>query len=238
MWGQPPPAVQRPRYIGPHAFDLPHLLASFLGCCAFLFGRKSGACRGLALRGAGFGGFDCERGPGLELGQRRDVDFDWGLGDGLHGVRWGGVVGDFADHFVSVDIEADAAGIADGDVEGAEQELGAAEVDGIASEGVDDFHERGLDGLLALDEGDGMKAGIGRRGDTAHHALVEVAELLSAKSGRAATDSGDLDVGADSDAGLNWHIGPVGRIGICLIVLGRIDLGEIRSLNNFLVVAS
>ena len=48
-----------------------------------------------------------------------------------------------------------------------------------------------------FDEGDGMKAGVGRGFDTAHHALVEVAELLSAKSGRAATDSGDLDVGTD-----------------------------------------
>ena len=150
------------------------------------------------MGGAGFGGVDCERGPGLELGHRRGVDFDWGLGNGWHGVRRGGVVGDFADHFVFVEVEADAAGIADGDVEGAEQEFGAFEVDGVAGEGVDDFHERGLNGLLALDLGDGMKAGFGRGGDAAHHALVEVAELLSAKSGRAATDSGDLDVGTAS----------------------------------------
>ena len=162
--------------------------------------------------GIGFVGFDCERGPGLELGQRWGVDFDWGFGGGWHGVRRGGVVGDFADHFFSAEIEADAAGIADGDVKGAEQELGAFEVDGIAGEGVDDFHERGLNGLLALDLGDGMEAGVGRGRDASHHALMEVAELLPAKRGRAATDSGDLDVGTGFDAGLNWHIGPVGSL--------------------------
>ena len=159
--------------------------------------------------GIGFGGVDRECGPGLELGHRRGVDFDWGLGNGWHGVPRGGGVGDFADHFFSAEVEADTAGIADGDVEGAEQELGAAEVDGVAGESVDDFHERGLNGLLALDLGDGVKAGVGRGGNAAHHALVEVAELLPAKWGRAATDSGDLDVGTGFDAALNWHIGPV-----------------------------
>ena len=111
----------------------------------------------------------------------------------------------------------DAAGVSYGDVEGAEDEFGALEVDGVADEGVDDFHEGGLDGRLVLDEGDGMKAGVGRSGNAAHHALMEIAELLSAESGGAATDSGDLDVGADFDIGMNWHTGP---------------------LNNFLVVAS
>ena len=54
---------------------------------------------------------------------------------------------------------------------------------------------------------------------------MEVAELLSAESGGAATDSGDLDMSTDSDVGTDWHIGPVGPIEICPI-------------NNFLVVAS
>ena len=161
------------------------------------------------MRGAGFGRVDCERGPGLELGHRRGVDFDWGFGADVHGgLGRFRIVGDFADNVVSL-VEANAAGVADGDVEGAEQELGAFEVDGIASEGVYDFHERGLNGLLALDLGDGMKAGFGRGGNASHHALVEVAKLLSAKRGRAATDSGDLDVGTGFDARLNWHIGPV-----------------------------
>jgi hypothetical protein len=102
-----------------------------------------------------------------------------------------------------VDIEVDAADVAHGDVEGAEDELGALEVDGVADKGVDDFHQRSLDGFLTFDESDGVKAGVGRGGDAAHHALVKVAELLSAESGGATTDSGDLDVGADSDMGVN-----------------------------------
>jgi hypothetical protein len=41
---------------------------------------------------------------------------------------------------------------------------------------------------------DGVKAGVGRSFDATQHALMEVAELLSAHSGRAALDSGDFDV--------------------------------------------
>ena len=117
-----------------------------------------------------------------------------------------------------VDAEADAVGVLDGDVKGAEQEFGAAEVDGVAGEGVDDFHERSLDGLCALDESDGVKAGFGWGGDVAHHALVEVTELLSANSGRAATYCGDLDVSANFDVGMNRHIGPLGLFDVGLIV--------------------
>jgi hypothetical protein len=39
-----------------------------------------------------------------------------------------------------------------------------------------------------------MKASVGRSAYSAQHALVEVAELLSAHGGRAALDSGDFDV--------------------------------------------
>jgi len=61
-----------------------------------------------------------------------------------------------------------------------------------------------------------VKASVRRGGDAAHRALVEVAELLSARS-RGATDSGDLDVGADSDIGVNRHSGPLDNF---LIVAG------------------
>jgi hypothetical protein len=122
------------------------------------------------------------------------------------------------DHVAGVEAEVDSTSVADGGVEGAEDELGAFEVDGVAGESVDDFHERSLDGLLVLDEGDGVKAGVRRGGDAARHALVEVAELLSAESGGAATDSGDLDVSADFDVGMNWHIGRVGPIDNFLVV--------------------
>ena len=75
------------------------------------------------------------------------------------GSGWGGgIVGDLADHFAFRHLEADAGGISGGDVKGAQDELGAAKVDGVADEGVDDLHERGLDGFLVLDEGDGVKA--------------------------------------------------------------------------------
>ena len=54
--------------------------------------------------------------------RRGEIEFGW-----LHGgLGWGGVVGDFANHFVLAKAEADVAGVANGDVEGAEQELGAA----------------------------------------------------------------------------------------------------------------
>jgi hypothetical protein len=51
-----------------------------------------------------------------------------------------------------------------------------------------------------------MEAGAGRGGNAAHHALMEVAELLSAKSRGTATDSSDLDVSADFDVGVDRHI--------------------------------
>src|SRR5580658_3805111 len=69
-----------------------------------------------------------------------------------------------------------------------------------------DFHDGGLDGFLVLKHGDGVEARLGD-GDGAEHALVEVAELLSAESGGAATDSGDFDVGAGFYV---WHRGPIG----------------------------
>src|ERR1700733_11861487 len=134
-----------------------------------------------------------------------------------------GIVGNFADHFGFVHAELDAADISYGYVEGAEDKFGAFEIDGIADEGVDDLHERGLDGLLVLNDSDGVKARFRRGADAPNHALVEVAELLSTKGGRAAADSGDFNVGTDFDAGLNWHIAPITHVAV-----GHID--------NFLVV--
>jgi hypothetical protein len=102
-----------------------------------------------------------------------------------------------------VDIEVDAVGVADGDAEGAEDQVGAAEVDGAADERVDDFHERGLDGFRVLEQRDVVDALV-QSFDAVDHALVEVAELLLAKCGGAATDSVDFDMSADFDV---WHIG-------------------------------
>jgi len=150
-----------------------------------------------------FGGSGALRG-GLALGGIYAIrGFDLGCRGGLNR---GGVVGDLVDHAACDGVEADAVGVLHSDVEGFEHKVGAAEVDGVAGHGVDDFHERGLDGLLVLDESDGVEAGVRWYLDAAHHALVEVAELLSAESGGAAADSGDLDMSANLDVWVNRHI--------------------------------
>ena len=92
--------------------------------------------------------------------------------------------------------------------------------------------------------------GRGRPLDGAEHALVEVAELLFAESGGAATDSGDFDM---STAFRIWHIGPVGAVWICTIesdalpgrfwpdhvLPDRVQLNQgIGALDNFFVVRS
>jgi hypothetical protein len=51
-----------------------------------------------------------------------------------------------------------------------------------------------------------MKAGVGRSAYSAQHALVEVAELLSAHGGRAALDSGDFDVLAVANILVERHL--------------------------------
>jgi hypothetical protein len=78
----------------------------------------------------------------------------------------GGIGGDFFDHVIGAEAEVGTADVFYRDVKGAEDEFGAAEIDGIAGEGVDDFHERGLKGFSVFDESDGMKAGL-RRSPTA-----------------------------------------------------------------------
>jgi hypothetical protein len=69
----------------------------------------------------------------------------------------------------------------------------------------------GLYRFMFFFAGFGVERGVGGGGDAAHHALMEVAELLSAESGGATTDSGDFDVGADFDIGMNWHTGPLDK---------------------------
>jgi hypothetical protein len=82
----------------------------------------------------------------------------------------------------------------------------AFDVDGVAHEGVDDFHERVLDGLFVFDHRDGMEARLWRATDAAVGVLVEVAELLSAESGGVATDSGDFDMSASVIVGLGIYL--------------------------------
>jgi hypothetical protein len=106
------------------------------------------------------------------------------------------VSGDFFDLGIRLAVEPHVARILGRDVEGANDQLGALDVEGIADESVDDFHERGLDGLGVFEHGDGMEAREGRTTDAAMGLLVEVTELLSAESGGAATDSADSDMSA------------------------------------------
>jgi hypothetical protein len=125
-----------------------------------------------------------------------------GLGAGGFGLA---VVGDFFDHAAGVDSDFDAGGISYGYVQGADDQLGALQLEGATHKAVDDFHECDLDGFFVLYHGDGVDARAGRYGDAADQALVEVAELLSAESWGAATDSADFDVGAGADIWMNRH---------------------------------
>jgi hypothetical protein len=123
----------------------------------------------------------------------------------MHGCGRGGVCGDVFDHLVVVDAELQVADVADGDMQRAEDQRRTLQIDRVAHEGVDDFHQSDLERFLVLDESDGMQAGLRWSADATDHALVEVAELLSAHGGGAATDSGDLDVGATANVRMNWH---------------------------------
>jgi hypothetical protein len=105
-----------------------------------------------------------------------------------------------------MEAEVDAADVADSGVEGAEDEFGALEFDVAAEQGVDELDEGGLDGFLVLEEGGVVDAGGGRTWNGAEHALVEVAELLAAKSGGAAADAADLDMSTGFGV---WHGGPL-----------------------------
>jgi hypothetical protein len=141
-------------------------------------------------------GYFCVRGLARGFGVGGVVNF---------GCRRRGVFGDLGDDVVRV-AELYAFRVADGGVEGAENKFGAFDFDGAAKQGVDDFHEGGLDGFLVLKEGGVVDAGAGRTFDGTEHALVEIAELLSAEWGRAAADSGDFDMSARLEI---WHIGPL-----------------------------
>lgn len=116
-----------------------------------------------------------------------------------------GIFGNFLDHFALQTIEVSLARISDRDAERAQDEAGASNVDLVADEGVDDFHQRGLDGLRVLEIGDGMEARFGRSADAADHALMEITKDFAAEGGRAAADSVDLDVSADTSVGIDCH---------------------------------
>jgi hypothetical protein len=98
----------------------------------------------------------------------------------------------------ALDPELHTAGVFHRDVESAEDQRRALQVDRVFHQRVDDFHQRVLDGFFIFDERDGMKAGLFWAANAADGVLVEVAELLSFESGGAATGSGDLYMSASS----------------------------------------
>lgn len=131
------------------------------------------------------GSSDSREGGGLE-GDERERSGGWSFG----------IFGNFGDDVGSVRLEVNEPAIPRCDVESPEDQAGAIHVDVIADEGVDDFHERRLNGFLIFKHGDGMDARLGRSAHTADHALMEIAKSFFAERGRATADSVDFDVGA------------------------------------------
>ena len=111
-----------------------------------------------------------------------------------------GVLGNLAHGFVPFELDVGAADVFHRDVQGAQDQGRALEVDGVAHERIHDFHERGLNRGFILDHRDGVQACLRWRANSAIHALVEVAELLSAERWGAAPDSGDFDMSASASA--------------------------------------
>lgn len=112
------------------------------------------------------------------------VDFgeDFGLLEGVvvgaASDGGGGILGNLSDHLGCVHAEACLVGVFCGDEESAHDEAGAVDLDVVADEGVDDFHERGLDGLRIFKNGDGVEARLGRGANAADEALVEITKKL------------------------------------------------------------
>jgi hypothetical protein len=175
-----------PTRLGAGFGALPFVGAALGGICGFVGGGD------FVFAAKVFGDERCAVSCDLLAGGWTAGDGGWFVDVGQRLVR---IVGDLADHFFLVEIEADAADVADGGVEGTEDEFAALEFEGAAEQSVDDFHEGGLDGFGVLEEGGAKDAGVGEA-DGAEHALVEVAELLSAEGGGAAADAGDFDMSA------------------------------------------
>jgi hypothetical protein len=114
------------------------------------------------------------------------------------------VIGDFFNDLPGALMEVAAAGVAFGDVEGAQQERGGFVLDGAVGDGVHDFHEGVLDGLAVFEDEHGSDAGVDGQGNAAHDAFVEVAEVFAFEGGGFAGVSGDADVGA-AGSGLQGH---------------------------------
>jgi len=99
-------------------------------------------------------------------------------------VSFSEVGGDFLHHLFGVEVDFDAADGCRRRCCGRGGWFSALEFDAATDQAVDDVHEGDLYGFLVFKQGRVMKARA-RGVDGAEHALVEVAELLSAESGDA-----------------------------------------------------
>ena len=153
--------------------------------------------RGLGLRGGGGvggGDFDVQ----MELAAKC-LEFGLLFGGAVFGVFGevlAVVVGHFADDLRGGNVETDTARVDDGDMDGAEQGIGAAVVEVAGEDLVVDFHEGALDVFGTFEHGGGVEAAIHASADTFDEVGMEVAEKLSAEGGRAAAAAVNFDVGA------------------------------------------
>jgi hypothetical protein len=106
------------------------------------------------------------------------------------------VVGHFADDLRGGNVKTDTARVDDGDMDGAEQGIGAAEVEFAGDKLVVDSHEGVLDVFGTFEHGGGVEAGVDASADAFDEVGMEVAEELSAEGGRAAAAAVNFDVGA------------------------------------------
>jgi hypothetical protein len=154
--------------------------------------------RGLGFRGGG----------GVGIGVGFDVQVELETKCLQVGVLFGGtvfgvfgevlavVVGEFLDEIAEMVLEAGAAGVEEGEVEGAQDEGGAAVIVRTLGDAIEDLHEGVLEVFGTFEHGGGIEAGVDAAGDAFDEVGVEVAEELAAEGGRAAGAAINFDVGA------------------------------------------
>ena len=163
--------------------------------------------RGLGFRGGGRGGFDFDFEVELATKCLQLGLVFGGAVFGVFGEVLAVVVGEFLDEIAEMVLEAGAAGVEEGEVEGAQDEGGAAVIVLTFGDAIEDLHEGVLEVFGTLEHGGGIEAGVDAAGEALDKVGVEVAEELAAEGGGAAAASVNLDVSA------------AGRVFECHVVL-------------------
>ncbi len=115
-----------------------------------------------------------------------------------------GIDGEVGGHLLRIGLAIEVLEIVNGELEGVEDDLGAAGVEAAVEDGVGDLGESELDGFGFL-EGVDVDGGIEGEADAEAKLgallllMVEVAEFVFAERGRAADDAVGLDVRAGAD---------------------------------------